>query len=143
QSLYIPPGAPPFPRQVVADAKIARYVQGWGRPGDCGVMAMDQEQPIGAAWSRRLTGAEPGFGYLDDQTPELGIAIMPLYRGKGIGTFLLEQLLTTLADQAAAVSLSVSRDNPALQLYTRLGFVVVGEDTGGSFIMKKTLTPPV
>jgi ribosomal protein S18 acetylase RimI-like enzyme len=142
QSLYVPAGAPPFPRQVLGDAKIARYVRDWGRPGDCGVIAMDADQPIGAAWARCLTSAEPGFGYVDDQTPELGIAIMPAYRGKGIGTAVLEQLLTTLADQCAAVSLSVSHDNPALQLYTRLGFVVLGEDAGGSFIMKKTLTPP-
>jgi ribosomal protein S18 acetylase RimI-like enzyme len=142
QSLYVPPGAPPFPRQVLADAKIARYVQGWGRSGDDGVIAMDQDRPIGAAWARRLTSAEPGFGYLDDQTPELGVAIIPAYRGKGIGTAVLERLLTTLSDQYPAVSLSVSHDNPALQLYSRLGFIVVGEDAGGSFLMKKTLTPP-
>lgn len=139
QSLYVPEGAPPFDRQVLDDPKIARYVRDWGRPGDTGFIALDQDQPVGAAWARLLTAAEPGFGYIDDQTPELGIAIAPGYRGRGIGAALLDQQIAAVAERHAAICLSVSHDNPALRLYERLGFTVVGKDDGGSLIMKKQL----
>lgn len=139
QSLYVPEGAPPFDRRVLDDPKIARYVRDWGRAGDTGFIAMDQDRPVGAAWARLLTAEEPGFGYIDDQTPELGIAIEPGYRGRGIGAALLERLIGAVAERHAAICLSVSHDNPALRLYERLGFAVVGEDDGGSLIMRKTL----
>ncbi|HYF65612.1 MAG TPA: GNAT family N-acetyltransferase [Herpetosiphonaceae bacterium] len=142
QSLYVPPGAPPFPRHVLDDPKIARYVRDWGRPGDAGLIALDRDRPVGAAWARLLPAAEPGFGYVDDQTPELGVAVDAEYRGRGIGTALLRELAAGLAGRYPAVSLSVSHDNPALRLYERLGFRIVGEDDGGSLVMIKRFAPP-
>lgn len=87
---------------------------------------------------RLLAGEEKGFGYIDDFTPELGMAILPEYRGQGIGTTLLTRLVETAAASYEQISLSVARENPALRLYKRLGFEVVAE-VGTSLTMRKRL----
>lgn len=51
------------------------------------------------------------------------IALLPKYHGQGIGTFLLKSILTEGKETGKVVSLHVRRDNPALRLYQRLGFV--------------------
>jgi ribosomal protein S18 acetylase RimI-like enzyme len=112
---------------------LARYVEGWGRAGDVGVVAVDDDtaEPVGAAWVRLLTGAGGGFGYVDDHTPELAIAVVSRLRGRGLGERMLRALLDAAADRFDAVSLSVRADNPALRLYQRTGFRVVGDPIGG------------
>jgi ribosomal protein S18 acetylase RimI-like enzyme len=115
-------------------------VQAWGQANDDGMKAVaaDRMQPIGAAWLRLLTDESRGYGYIDDRTPELSIAITPEHRGKGVGTRLLCALFERARDLHEAVSLSVSVENPAIRLYQRLGFEIVGQQ-GSSLIMKKEL----
>jgi len=111
--------------------ELARYVEGWGRPGDVGVIASVAGEPVGAAWVRRLVGPGRGYGWVDDATPELAIAVMPGREGHGIGGALLRRLLADLDGTVPAVSLSVRGDNPARRLYARVGFVEVdGSDVG-------------
>ena len=62
---------------------VYRYVQNWGRKGDAGVMALDGPHAYGAAWYRLFTEDEPGFGFVDEETPEVTIAVVPSRRGKG------------------------------------------------------------
>ena len=69
---------------------VYRYVIAWGRKGDAGVLALDEGFPVGAAWYRLFKQAEPGYGFVDEQTPELAIAIVPSRRGRGLGKELLE-----------------------------------------------------
>ena len=57
------------------DLPVARYVNNWGRPGDAGLIAWENG-PIGAAWYRVFPGSAPGFGFVDEQTPELTIAVV-------------------------------------------------------------------
>jgi GNAT superfamily N-acetyltransferase len=114
-----------------ADVPLERYVAGWGRPGDTALVAIDEFQPVGVAWYRLFPEDEPGYGFVDEATPELTIAIVPSRRGKGLG----EELLTALLDQARAqgrteISLSVEPDNPAIRLYEHHGFTQVGEPPG-------------
>lgn len=125
QALHVE-GQESYPRDVLNQPKIAKYVKYWGRAGDLGFVAVDSDnQPIGAVWCRLLNGEDRGFAYLDDHTPELGIAVLPEHRGEGIGTALLERLLEDAKDLYAAVSLSVSPKNRAMRLYQRLGFETV------------------
>jgi ribosomal protein S18 acetylase RimI-like enzyme len=104
---------------------LACYAIDWGRDGDCGYVAADGEISIGAAWLRLWSGADRGFGYIRDRIPELGIAVLPDYRGRGIGAQLLASALELARLDFTAVSLSVRSDNPALRLYERSGFVRV------------------
>jgi len=116
------------------DLPVARYVNNWGRPGDAGLVAWEAG-PIGAAWYRLFPAEAPGFGFVDEQTPELTIAVVPSRRGRGYGDELLEGLLAQARkDGFAQISLSVEPDNPALRLYERHGFHKVGE-SGGSWTM--------
>ena len=111
-----------------ADVPASRYVEGWGRPGDRGLIMIDDSFPVGAAWYRLFNAARPGYGFLDEETPELTIAVVPSRRGRGFGA----ELLTALLDQAredghSRLSLSVEKDNPAVGLYQRFGFHPVRE----------------
>jgi ribosomal protein S18 acetylase RimI-like enzyme len=135
QALYVPADETPPPRDAIYQPDLARYVQDWGRAGDRGFLARDLAtgEPIGAVWLRFLIGEDKGYGYVNDQTPELGLAVLPAYRGQGIGTALLNALV---ADAPGAISLSVSADNPALRLYQRFGFSIVDE-TAGSLKLKR------
>ena len=139
-SLYVPPGSAPFPRDIIKRPEIAKYVASWGRAGDLGFVAIDPDsnQAIGAAWLRLLRSEERGYGYVDDETPELAIAVLPEYRGKGIGSELISHLLSAAATVYKQVSLSVSADNPAVRLYKRLGFEEVLVD-GSSVTMLKQI----
>ena len=140
QSLHVPEGSPPFPRDITGQPEIAKYVDAWGRAGDLGVVAVeaDSGEPIGAAWLRLLSGNERGYGYVDDETPELGMAVVPEYRGRGVGSDMLKHLLESAGAVYRRVSLSVSADNPAARLYRREGFTQVCE-CGDSLTMVKRL----
>ncbi len=111
------------------DERNARYVQGWGRPGDAAIVALDRnDEPIGAAWYRRFSSAAPGYGYLADDVPEVSIAVYGEYRGQQVGSLLLGALIARAsAAGERGLSLSVNRDNPAKRLYARHGFEVVAQ----------------
>lgn len=108
---------------------VQLYVKAWGREGDTAVIAIADGFPVGAAWYRLFPASRPGYGFVDEQTPELAIAVVPSARGKGAGS----ALLTTLLDRARTagfrtLSLSVDRYNDvAVALYERHGFTRVVE----------------
>jgi ribosomal protein S18 acetylase RimI-like enzyme len=111
---------------------VRRYVERWGRPGDTALIAIQDFQKVGAAWYRLFTDANAGYGFVDQETPELSIAIVPSRRGSGLGSELLDALLERArADGYAAISLSVEKGSPAVGLYERHGFERVGDDDGG------------
>jgi ribosomal protein S18 acetylase RimI-like enzyme len=108
--------------------ELARYVEGWGKPSDLGVVATNRDgEPVGAAWVRMLVGEDAAYGYVDDTTPELAIAVDPQRTGDGIGSQLLKRLLLDAERRFPAVSLSVRADNPARRLYERFGFQPVAD----------------
>lgn len=112
---------------------VYRYVRNWGRPGDAGVIALEGAHAYGAAWFRLFTAAEPGFGFVDERTPELTLAIVPSRRGRGAGRELLEALLARARDDGfAAISLSAEHGQTAF--YERFGFEPVRE-TGDAVTM--------
>jgi ribosomal protein S18 acetylase RimI-like enzyme len=110
---------------------VQRYVERWGRPGDTALIAIQDFQPVGAAWYRLFRADNPGYGFIDEETPELSIAIVPSRRGSGLGSELLDALmLRAREDGYESISLSVEKDNPAVALYERHGFRKVSEDDG-------------
>ena len=108
-----------------------RYVENWGRPGDAAVIALDRGFPVGAAWYRVFKRERPGYGFVDEQTPELSIAVVPSRRGAGIGGELMSAVLAHARAQGYdSISLSVAKDSPAVALYERYGFQRVDERDG-------------
>ena len=119
----------------------ARYIKGWGRPGDTVLIAVDDGFPVGAAWYRLFRTGLRGYGTVDEETPELAIAVVPSRRGRGIGEALLEALCDRArADGYRALSLSVGHDNPALvTFYEAHGFTHVGNGDEQSLTMRREL----
>lgn len=129
ESLYVPEGKEPFQRNIIHEPFLAKYVEGWGRDGDKGFMAVNSEgQSVGAITIRYYSEENKGFGYVADDIPEVNLALRLAYRGQGIGTALLETLLLSLKESGVArVSLSVDPGNvPAMRQYRRHGFNPVG-----------------
>ena len=117
-------------QDALAIPAFAHYLDGWPRTDDLGVIAEDPA-PIGAAWLRHFNAADPGFGYVDDETPEMSIGVARYERGRGIGTALLRGLIAEARSAGIhAISLSVEPDNRAAQLYKREGFGQIGEFDG-------------
>jgi GNAT superfamily N-acetyltransferase len=124
---------------VVEDASLWRYVAGWGRRGDSAVIALEGGFPIGAAWYRLFSRDEPGFGFVDDQTPEVSIAVVPSRRGRGIGSELLDALVELAGEQGyRGLSLSVADDSPAMHVFEKQGFERT-DQTDGSWTMRLNL----
>jgi ribosomal protein S18 acetylase RimI-like enzyme len=143
QAIFVPEGSLPPPREIIKAPELARYVRDWSRMDfDAGFIAIDvvAGRPVGAAWLRLLTKENAGYGYVDDETPELSIAVLPEHRGRKVGTRLLSHLLDASDRNHKAVCLSVSAENPAVRLYERIGFEIV-ESSGESLTMKRSGAP--
>ena len=65
----------------------------------------------------------------------IDIALLPVHRGKGLGEALLRDLMDEAAGVGKAVSIHVEKQNPAMRLYRRLGFVTE-EDKGVYDLMR-------
>jgi GNAT superfamily N-acetyltransferase len=138
QAIFVPPGSPPLPKEILDSPELARYVAGWGKPDDIGLLAIDVKtsQPVGAAWLRLLTRRNRGYGYIDDETPELSMAVLPGRRGGGVGSSLLTRLLQEAENRYNTISLSVSEGNPDVRLYERFGFVMVRKESGSMTMIR-------
>jgi GNAT superfamily N-acetyltransferase len=108
---------------------VYRYVQNWGRHGDAGVIAFEGRNVYGAAWYRLFGANEPGFGFVDEATPELTIAVVPSRRGHGTGAELLGALLEQ-ARREGRTQLSLSAEQGQTGFYERHGFQPVSRDDG-------------
>ncbi|MBN3725433.1 GNAT family N-acetyltransferase [Burkholderia sp. Ac-20379] len=83
------------------------------------VVALDG-QPVGRlyhAWRPAQLG---------DEVRVIDIALLPAWRGAGLGTRLMHALLAGAAAEGLPVSLHVEAENPVQRLYARLGFVKIG-----------------
>jgi len=120
--------ATPPPRDIVRQPEYARYVEGWGRDGDCGFIAHDatDQQLLGAVWFRPPAG---------DATPELAFAVSPGQRRRGIGAALLTRWVRANPQQSE-ISLRVGASNPAVRLYERFGFKIA-QESGGTVTMRR------
>jgi ribosomal protein S18 acetylase RimI-like enzyme len=76
------------------------------------------------------TGTPAGRLYLDARKTRLhivDIALLPDWRGRGIGTAILEALQAAGSASGRAVDIFVEKFNPALRLYRRLGFTAISD----------------
>ncbi len=78
-------------QSVLARPDLAHHVSGWPGPGGLGVV-VEEGPPVGAAWLRRLPERDRGYGFVEAETAELSIGVVPKCRGRGIASRLLEAL---------------------------------------------------
>ncbi|MDN5199800.1 GNAT family N-acetyltransferase [Fulvivirgaceae bacterium BMA10] len=140
EALFVPEGAAPFPLDIIKKPEVSKYVDNWRiYPGDLAIVAVNNDSLIGAVWGRNFQAPHVGYGYIDDNTPEISMAVKPAFRNQGIGTKLLEKLIRTYQERNyRALSLSVDKLNQAKNLYLRSGFEVYKED-GTALVMRKKL----
>jgi ribosomal protein S18 acetylase RimI-like enzyme len=139
-AVFVPEGHAPVPRDVIYHPNVYAYIEAFGGKDDRCLVAEKGSKIVGAAWSRIMAHpGKRGYGNIDAYTPELAISVLPEYRGKGIGTRLLTALFDLLKENGySRLSLSVQKDNPALRLYQRTGFIIAGENDE-DYIMVKNL----
>ena len=82
---------------------------------------------------RIITADEQSVGWIQEQventTINLGsFYVMPMLQRRGIGTKVLDILLTQAADQSKAITLAVVKINPARHFYEKRGFRITHED---------------
>lgn len=132
EAIFIPQGVVPPPRSIIEQDDLQVYVRGFGDdPHDHCLVAEVDGKIVGAVWVRIMDD----YGHLDSQTPSLAISLYKEYRGQGIGTQLLLQMMDLLRkEKYAQVSLSVQKENYALRMYEKAGFKIV-EDRGEEVLM--------
>jgi GNAT superfamily N-acetyltransferase len=110
------------------EVSISHYVDGWGRKGDSSVIAMEDGHSIGAAWFRLFPAESPGYGFVDDDTPEMTIVVVPTKQQQGIGEQLLDALVSRAqGDGYPALSVSIRRGDPDEERLASNGFEPVRE----------------
>ena len=88
-------------------------------------MAKADGKIVGAVWVRIMND----YGHIDDETPSLAISLYKEYRGFGIGTAMIKEILVLLKTHGyKQVSLSVQKANYAAKLYLKVGFEIVREN---------------
>jgi len=123
-ALWDPPPAGLRPREILDDPGVRIYAENWGREGDVGVAGLldTEPAPIGACWMRLVEGGR-GLAYVDERTPQLGIALFPAFQHRGFGKpLMLAALDAARAHGFRQVSLTVHPENPAIALYEKCGF---------------------
>ena len=126
EAIYIPEGLAPPPKSVIECSELQEYIVEFGnRKHDKALVAEMQGNVIGAIWVRIMND----YGHIDNDTPSLAMSVYKKYRGLGIGTSLLKQLLQVerLAGYSK-ISLSVQKSNYAVKMYEKVGFTVVDEN---------------
>jgi ribosomal-protein-alanine N-acetyltransferase len=138
EAVFVPEGKQ-APARSVVEPYVARYLEDFGREGDLALVLDTGDELVGAIWARQFSEPHQGYGFVDAQTPELGMAIKEPYRGQGSGTRMIGQMCAALAQNGLKqVSLSVDKLNPAFRLYQRCGFTIVS-DLGKGYTMVKKL----
>ena len=126
EAIYIPPGVEPPNRTIVEQPELALYYDGFGtgRADHC-LVAEDAGKVIGAVWTRIMDD----YGHVDDETPSFAISLYSAYRGKGIGTAMMRDMLDLLRQQGyQKASLAVQKANYAVRMYEAVGFQTVDEN---------------
>lgn len=130
QAIYQPDENNLIPRSVLEMPEVDAYIKDFGKRADDHCLVADLDGKIvGAVWIRIISGETKGYGYVDDQTPELTISVFKEYRGQQIGTRLMIDMIDYLRKSGyKQTSLSVQKENYAVKLYLKMGFKVIREN---------------
>ena len=126
EAIFIPEGMELPPREIIEQPELKLYYDGFGiGEADFCIVADDEGKVIGAVWTRIMND----YGHVDEETPSFAISLYKEYRGQGIGTKLMKEMLNLLKEKGyKRASLAVQKANYAVKMYENVGFKVVDEN---------------
>ncbi len=126
EAIFVPEGIEPPPKTIITSPELQVYVAHFGESkDDWSFVAEVDDKIVGAVWVRIMDD----YGHIDDKTPSLAISLYQEYRGFGIGTAMMKEILTLLKSHGYnQVSLSVQKANYAAKMYLKIGFEIVWEN---------------
>ena len=126
EAIFIPNGIKPPPRDIIASPELQIYVERFGAlKDDFALVAEIEGKIVGAVWVRIMND----YGHIDEETPSLAISLYKEYRGQGIGTNMMKEMLSLLKTHGyKSVSLSVQKANYAAEMYRKIGFEIAREN---------------
>jgi ribosomal protein S18 acetylase RimI-like enzyme len=92
-----------------------------------------------------VEGREAGWLQVHETDQDINLSQIHLesaFRNRGVGTALVRRIQARGQSVGKTVSLSVVRNNPAVSLYRRLGFRIIGEDGLKLHMLWQVEAPP-
>lgn len=132
EAIFVPEGMLAPPKSIINQPELQVYITDFGKKkDDIGLVAEVDKKVVGAVWVRIMDD----YGHIDNETPSFAISLYKDYRGFGIGTDLMKEMLRILKDRGyKQASLAVQKANYAVRMYQKTGFEIVDEN-GEEYIM--------
>lgn len=126
EAIFVPEGVAMPPKSIIKQPELQLYITDFGKEkDDIGLVAEVDKKAIGAAWVRIMHD----YGHIDEHTPSFAISLYKEYRGFGIGTALMKEMLSILKKRGyKQASLAVQKTNYAVKMYKKIGFEIVDEN---------------
>lgn len=126
EAIFVPEGMSAPPRSIIDLPELQLYITDFGKKkDDIGLVAVVEERAVGAVWVRIMND----YGHIDNETPSFAISLYKDYRGLGIGSAMMKEMLHILKDRGyKQASLAVQKANYAVKMYKKIGFEMVGEN---------------
>ena len=126
EAIFIPEGLEAPDRDIIEKPELKIYYEDFGKDtADHCLVAEDEGKVVGAVWTRIIND----YGHIDDKTPSFAISLYREYRGRGIGTKLMQEMLNLLKEKGyKRASLAVQKANYAVRMYKKVGFEIVDEN---------------
>lgn len=126
EAIFVPKGMPSPPKSIIKQPELQVYLMDFGKKkDDMGLVADIDTKVVGAVWVRIMND----YGHVNNRTPSFAISLYKEYRGLGIGTSLMKEMLCKLKQRGyKQASLAVQKTNYAVKLYKKVGFEITDEN---------------
>ncbi|MFR8104229.1 MAG: GNAT family N-acetyltransferase [Clostridia bacterium] len=126
EAIFIPNGSEKPSKEIIKSEELQVYIKDFGiYKDDYCLIAECDKKIVGACWTRIMND----YGHIDNETPSFAISLFEEYRGKGIGTKLMQEMLKLLKEKGyKKTSLSVQKSNYAVKMYKNVGFQIIDEN---------------
>lgn len=126
EAIFVPEGMSAPPKSIINQPELQVYITDFGKKkDDIGLVAEVDKRVVGAVWVRIMND----YGHIDNSTPSFAISLYKDYRGFGIGTALMKEMLRILKSRGyKQASLAVQKTNYAVRMYEKTGFEIVGQN---------------
>ncbi len=126
EAIFVPKGMPAPPKSIINQPELQVYISDFGKKKDDIALVVEVDKKVvGAVWVRIMND----YGHIGNDAPSFAISLYKDYRGFGIGTDLMKEMLRILKDGGyKQASLAVQKANYAVRMYQKTGFEIIDEN---------------